>query len=404
MFFVLLLLCSVVVVVGEESGNGETGRESTSAVETPEDDIPEPLSPKTRRSDRRALLKIREAWNLTDKVNWDNSTGSDPCRDGWQRIACNCTGFTESFPEQRAACDGYRMRGKYARVIFLEISASFDFALSGNMPDALGQLTELRWLNLASNNLTGEVPSALRNLTKLRHLSLFDNRLTGKLPGFFSKLPKLKALHLHTNNFTGGIPKAWCEAGRQLFRGKAENETTLTIQNNPFLCGMLRQASLMWYPFFYVWSLGEIPNCLVNRLSIVDGTWLFNDDFEAFSNREQQGICDDTGPKCIREENGCYVEAPTQWRSSDNISFAFTNFEDNESGIAGYGFEIRKLANEPSNNTEPVDDFVLNTSLINVTIEVECTTMNHSSHQIVNVGWEFHRKEPICCRSEFFYS
>ena len=53
--------------------------------------------------------------------------------------------------------------------------------LTGRIPPALGNLSNLRALNLADNSLTGEIPKALLSLPYLRGVNLAGNSLTGRL-------------------------------------------------------------------------------------------------------------------------------------------------------------------------------------------------------------------------------
>ncbi|MBL8828369.1 MAG: leucine-rich repeat domain-containing protein [Planctomycetaceae bacterium] len=68
------------------------------------------------------------------------------------------------------------------------------------LPESLGQLTQLRSLNLSKNQLT-VLPEALGQLTRLQSLNLGDNQLTA-LPESFSKLTKLRSLDLSNNQLT----------------------------------------------------------------------------------------------------------------------------------------------------------------------------------------------------------
>ena len=55
--------------------------------------------------------------------------------------------------------------------------------LSGTIPPELGNLVNLRRLNLRYNKLSGRIPSDLGNLTNLAYLRINGNQLTGCIPG-----------------------------------------------------------------------------------------------------------------------------------------------------------------------------------------------------------------------------
>eukprot|EP00850_Spirogloea_muscicola_P001430 SM000005S17227 [mRNA] locus=s5:932110:938046:+ [translate_table: standard] len=78
-------------------------------------------------------------------------------------------------------------------------------------------------LNLSSYNLSGGVPPALVNLTQLKSLSLDNNYLTGPIPGAIGSLPQLKTLELQNNALSGSVPP-------ELFTSKSL--TRIDLSNN----------------------------------------------------------------------------------------------------------------------------------------------------------------------------
>ncbi|GFS46740.1 somatic embryogenesis receptor-like kinase 2 [Actinidia rufa] len=68
-------------------------------------------------------------------------------------------------------------------------------ALSGQLVPQLGQLKNLQYLELYSNNISGLIPSDLGNLTNLVSLDLYLNSFAaGSIPGTLGKLSKLRFL------------------------------------------------------------------------------------------------------------------------------------------------------------------------------------------------------------------
>ena len=78
--------------------------------------------------------------------------------------------------------------------------------LGGSIPPQLGQLPNLTVLNLASNQLTGVIPFELGNLSSLQALRLGDNKLTGEIPSVLRHLANLEWLQLHGNRLEGPLP------------------------------------------------------------------------------------------------------------------------------------------------------------------------------------------------------
>ena len=70
--------------------------------------------------------------------------------------------------------------------------------LIDNIPRWIGNLRELKQLDVQSNNLSGKVPSSLGKLTNLLYLNIKDNeKLNGVLPiEELSKLTKLNRLSM----------------------------------------------------------------------------------------------------------------------------------------------------------------------------------------------------------------
>ncbi|KAK9986144.1 hypothetical protein SO802_031095 [Lithocarpus litseifolius] len=79
--------------------------------------------------------------------------------------------------------------------------------LDGPIPEELGALKSLLFLNLSHNALTGHIPPILGNLTQLESLDLSSNKLTGEIPmQFADSLTFLAVLNLSFNQLVGPIP------------------------------------------------------------------------------------------------------------------------------------------------------------------------------------------------------
>lgn len=81
-------------------------------------------------------------------------------------------------------------------------------SLTGEIPEEIGYLKELKSLKLSSNPLSGTIPYNIWSLTKLQYLALAYNQLSVSLPSEISQLLDLKNLDLMKNQLTGKIPSS----------------------------------------------------------------------------------------------------------------------------------------------------------------------------------------------------
>jgi Leucine-rich repeat (LRR) protein len=97
----------------------------------------------------------------------------------------------------------------YANFPKLKVLLLWDNTLSGEIPDALYEFTELENLDVSYNRLEGVISPGVGALTKLKMYGASNNALTGEIPAQFGNCAALKALVLWNNNLTGGIPDAF---------------------------------------------------------------------------------------------------------------------------------------------------------------------------------------------------
>ncbi|KAF4401416.1 hypothetical protein G4B88_001610 [Cannabis sativa] len=89
--------------------------------------------------------------------------------------------------------------------VFTSIDLSFNHFV-GAIPEELGQLQALYFLNLSNNALIGQIPSSIGNMAQLESLDLSSNKLNGSIPVSLANLNFLAFLNLSYNDLTGLIP------------------------------------------------------------------------------------------------------------------------------------------------------------------------------------------------------
>ena len=59
---------------------------------------------------------------------------------------------------------------------------------------------------MSNNNLKGSIPESIGNLVNLKNLDLSNNNLSGQIPEDFAKLENIWHLNLSKNDLCGEIP------------------------------------------------------------------------------------------------------------------------------------------------------------------------------------------------------
>ncbi len=185
-------------------------------------------------SDGALLLEMRDILRGVATLNWDFETPMHQ----WEGIAVDSQsnsvtwlalpdrGLTGSIPTELGQLRELRnldlsqnmltgsIPASLGRLQELESIRLYGNLLSGEIPPELGNLSRLHWIDLAGNELTGGIPASLGELTELRALSLAGNRLTGSIPPELGHLALLEGLYLGGNDMRGELPQELASLSR----------------------------------------------------------------------------------------------------------------------------------------------------------------------------------------------
>ncbi|CAB9529744.1 receptor-like protein kinase [Seminavis robusta] len=87
-----------------------------------------------------------------------------------------------------------------------ELTLDGNKRISGTIPEAIGQLTNLVALDIDDNSLQGKIPNSLYSLTTLEAIDLNSNSLTGSVSNDIGNLKNLVVLQLDSNDLDGAMP------------------------------------------------------------------------------------------------------------------------------------------------------------------------------------------------------
>ncbi|KAM0901857.1 hypothetical protein ACQ4PT_019691 [Festuca glaucescens] len=172
-----------------------------------------------------ALYSLRQSLKDANSVlqSWD-PTLVNPCT--WFHVTCNPDNSVIRVDLGNAQLSGALVSqlGQLKNLQYLELYSN---NISGTIPVELGNLTNLVSLDLYLNNFSGVIPDTLGQLLKLRFLRLNNNSLFGQIPQSLTKISTLQVLDLSNNNLSGEVPST----------GSFTQFTPISFGNNPDLCG-----------------------------------------------------------------------------------------------------------------------------------------------------------------------
>lgn len=140
---------------------------------------------------------------------WGSNISTNCCT--WPGISCNSSfsrGLNDSLTSNR--------------VVKMELGKK---SLSGKLSEAIGNLDQLRTLNLSHNFLRDELPASLFRLPNLEVLDLSSNDFSDRFPAAID-LPSIQSMNISQNHLEGPIPVGIC--------GKSTRIQVLNLAENNF--------------------------------------------------------------------------------------------------------------------------------------------------------------------------
>nr|GLL30749.1 probable leucine-rich repeat receptor-like protein kinase At1g35710 [Ipomoea trifida] len=160
-------------------------------------------------TEAEALLKWKTGLSICCGLSfplnsWSLSNLTNLCN--WRGIVCNGDGAVSQINLPNA-----HLSGTLHHLNFTSFPSLTGFNISGNyfngsIPPAIGDLSNLVFLDLSYNEFDGNIPPQIGNLTELQHLDLSVNFISGVIPHQIGNLRELQYLDLNGNNLSGVIP------------------------------------------------------------------------------------------------------------------------------------------------------------------------------------------------------
>ncbi|KAL8253282.1 hypothetical protein R6Q59_036975 [Mikania micrantha] len=238
-----------------------------------------------------ALLKWKASLDKQSQLALSSWVGTNPCQNNWTGIGCsngservvtsiivrhvNLTGTlddldTWSLHDLETFDISFNLLygsipssiGNMSNLKYLALATN---KFSGEIPFEIGRLTSLNVLYLNTNTLTGHIPDSIGNLSNLTYFTLYENRLNGRILNTIGNLKNVVIFDLHDNFLEGTIPP---EIGTL---GLIEN---IDLSNNN-LTGVIPSSigNLTRLYFFYLYQnqlSGSIPPELVGCWGLED--------------------------------------------------------------------------------------------------------------------------------------
>ncbi|PON61325.1 LRR domain containing protein [Parasponia andersonii] len=152
--------------------------------------------------------------------------------------------------------------------------------LTGNLPDSLGYIESLKYIQLRENLFQGLIPASMGNLSSVKELYLSYNQMSGNIPESLGQLSTLVVLDLRENKWEGVITEAHLANLSSLkeiiiYKDSANISLVFNISSDwipPFQLTYVEIRSCQLGPKFPPWlkNQSELTTVVLNNARILD--------------------------------------------------------------------------------------------------------------------------------------
>lgn len=241
------------------------------------------IDPDCRMKDSLILVDL---YNATNGANWTNTWDLNQPMTTWYGVTLGvngCVAVVDLDGYLDADCENCSSNGNalvgslptnfWNLKNLTKLSFGSNFQLNAAFTSAIGNLSQLRFLNLYNVNFSAtNIPPEIGNLPQLTTLLLGGNQLTGALPAELGNLTQLKELVISANQLSGTIPNSL----NQLTKLESLNLSSNQFSNLPDDLSdlkKLRYLDLSFNPFntnLPTW-IGELS--AITDLNLVGNDW-----------------------------------------------------------------------------------------------------------------------------------
>jgi Leucine-rich repeat (LRR) protein len=234
-FAILGITCTILAVMigfyyfGKQQPSNDTVNNTPTPV--PITPLPIPITP-YGDIERQALIDLYMAtsgrsWHIQklfpDRSPWlSNDTICN-----WVGVTCSHNRVIKlSLPSCELVGTIPQSIGNLEALNYLDLSQN---EISGTLPESIGNLKLLNYLNLYENKISGTLPESIGNLKSLNKMDIYENKISGTLPESIGNLKSLNKMDLSNNQISGTIPKSITTLNALMWLSLAKNKLTGTI-------------------------------------------------------------------------------------------------------------------------------------------------------------------------------